>query len=242
MGQATAASTADGAAGRNRRRFRGGHDRRLGNCRGGGLSLEHRRRRNLQRAAAGGGEPGRRRAASGIGGDAQRPRTVERCLPFLNGKAHHRAGHRLIVAIAHFDDRRDGRFLLNDVDRAFAVNDDDLQCRGLCVPWRRVRQLRPHRRPRAGYDRDEPAVLQIAETNQTDPMDAGGHRRQRQRRLAGQPAVDVHRRANRIRFNEERAGSVGRGDDALLSAHECDECDADGDAGPMSVCHGVNGD
>ena len=46
-------------------------------------------------------------------------------------------------------------------------------------------------------------------------MHAGGDRRQRQRRLAGEPAVDVHRRPRGIRFDDhEPAASADA--DALL--------------------------
>ena len=56
-------------------------------------------------------------------------------------------------------------------------------------------------------------------------MHASGDRRQRQRRLAGQTAVDVHRRTRGIRFHQQRAGRVARRENALLSARERDDGD-----------------
>ena len=152
MGQATPARTRGAGSRGYGRSFRCCCDSRLRNRRCGSLSLKRRRRRDLQRAASGGGQPGRRCAAGGIGRDAQRAHAVERRAPFPDRKPDERTGHRLIVAIAHLDDRRDRRFLLNDVDPAFAFDHDNLQRGGLSSLRRRIREPRPQRRLLAGLD------------------------------------------------------------------------------------------
>ena len=55
---------------------------------------------------------------------------VERGRFTLDGKPHNRPCDGLIVGVAHFDHRRHSRLLLDDVDRVFSFDDDDLQARG----------------------------------------------------------------------------------------------------------------
>jgi hypothetical protein len=54
-------------------------------------------------------------------------RPVERCAAAPNRDAHDRAGDRLVVAIADFNDGCDGGLLLDDVDGVFTRDDDDLE-------------------------------------------------------------------------------------------------------------------
>jgi hypothetical protein len=96
---------------------------------GGGLPLKRGRRPDLQWAAPDRRQAGRSRASERIGRRRQRAYAVERRFPFLDREPDDRTGHRLIVAIAHFNHRRDGRLLLNDVDGAFAFDDGDFQRR-----------------------------------------------------------------------------------------------------------------
>jgi hypothetical protein len=69
-----------------------------------------------------------RPSASVVAVNVRAPLNVAR--PSGYRKPHDGAGHRLIVAIAHFDDRCDRGFLLNDVDRTFPFEHDDRQRRG----------------------------------------------------------------------------------------------------------------
>ena len=109
------------------RGLRRGQHVRLRDRDGGSLPLKRGRRPDLQRAAPDRRQPRRGRASERIGRRRQRPHAVERRAAFLDRKPDDRTGHRLIVAIAHFDHRRDGCLLLNDVDRAFAFDHDDFQ-------------------------------------------------------------------------------------------------------------------
>ena len=146
VGQAAAAAGRSASAGGRGRRLRGGHHVGLRDRERGGLSLKRGRRPDLQRAAPGRRQSRRGRATERIGRGRQRAHAVERRTAFLDRKPDDRTGHRLIVAIAHFDDRRDRRFLLNDIDRAFAFEHDDLQRGALSGLRRRIGQPRPQRR------------------------------------------------------------------------------------------------
>jgi hypothetical protein len=70
-------------------------------------------------------------AAPRIGRSRRGPRAAgEGGIAATNGERDHGSGHRLIVAVADFDNRHDRGLLLDDVDSVLAGDDDDSE-RGL---------------------------------------------------------------------------------------------------------------